>query len=507
MRTNGTRLHARWSGTERTRRGWRAYELACLVFLLIIVFMDSSPLMAQRVLTLEDALETAMEKSPRIKHSRLSLERSEASLRAANARLKSRFSLSVTPINYTNYKQFNDFFSTWNRQETTRSSGTFTIKQPIKWTDGTLSLNNSLSWTDSYSEYNNETSKTYSNDFYVQFQQPIFTYNRTKMNLRSLELNLEGSQLAYALEKLSIEKNVLERFYRVYETKMRLEISREEFANNEERGAISRNKVDAGLASLDELYQSELDLANARSGLQNNIVSLENAMDMFKQLLGLDLEDVFEISTDISYRETPVDLQMAVSHGLKHRAELRQRQIAIENARNALVRAGTRNEFYGNINLSYGTTGTDEAFNNLYDSPTRNQQVAISFEIPLWDWGEKKAEMRAAEASLESDRLSLEEKKDDIIISIRQVYRNIENQVIQIDIAKQNVRRSELTYEINLEKYRNGDLSSYQLNEYQNQLSRARLSEISALIKYKQYILDMKIQSLWDFEKNRSVIE
>ena len=42
-------------------------------------------------------------------------------------------------------------------------------------------------------------------------------------------------------------------------------------------------------------------------------------MDMFKQLLGLDLEEAFEISTDISYRETPVDLPMAVSHGLKCR--------------------------------------------------------------------------------------------------------------------------------------------------------------------------------------------
>ncbi|MBU8921112.1 MAG: TolC family protein [Bacteroidales bacterium] len=507
MRIKGTWHHALWSGAEGIRHRRQGFGLAGLALLLVAVIINSPPLMAQRVLTLEDALETAMEKSPRIRHSRLSLERSEASLRAANARLKSRFSLSVTPIDYTNYKQFNDFFSTWNRQETTQSYGTFRIEQPIKWTDGTLSLINRFSWKDSYSEYSDETSETYSNDFYVQFQQPVFTYNRTKMNLRNLELDLEGSQLAYALEKLSIEKLVLERFYQIYETRMQVEISREELENNEERTGISRNKVDAGIASLDELYQSELDLANARSSLHNNIVTLENAMDMFKQLLGLDLEETFEISTDISYRETPVDLPMAVSHGLKHRAELRQKQIAIENARNSLIQSGTKNEFYGNINLSYGTTGTDEAFNNLYDSPTKNQQIAISFEIPLWDWGEKKAEMRAAEASLEKNMLSLEEEKDNILISIRQAYRNVENQVIQIDIAKQNVRRSELTYDINLEKYKNGDLSSYQLNEYQNQLSRARLSEISALIKYKQFILDMKIQSLWDFEKNRSVIE
>ena len=266
MRNVGTRHQAPYSGAERHRRDWLRVGLAGLTLVLIVAIAGSSPLSEQRVLTLEDARDTAMQKSPRSKHSRLSLERSEASLRAANARLKSRFSLSVTPIDYTNYKQYNDFFSTWNRQEITESYGTFRIEQPIKFTDGTLSLINRFSWKDSYSEYSDETSETYSNDFYVQFQQPIFTYNRTKMNLRSLELDLEGSQLAYALEKLSIEKLVLERFYQIYETRMQLEISKEELENNEERTEISRNKVDAGIASLDELYQSELDLANAQIG-------------------------------------------------------------------------------------------------------------------------------------------------------------------------------------------------------------------------------------------------
>ncbi len=481
--------------------------LASLALIILAFFPGLKNLSALEILTLDNALHIAMEQSPRIRHSRISLERSEASLKAANARLKSRFSLSITPMDYSSSNMFNEFFSTWNRQETKESYGTFRIDQPIKWTDGTLSLINRFSWRDSYSEYADESSKTYTNNLYINFQQPIFTYNRAKMDLRSLELNLERTRLGYAMEKLSIEKSVMERFYAVYETKKRLEIAVEEFENNKVRHEISKNKVDAGLASLDELYQSELDMANARSSLHNQRVSLENAHDRFMQLLGIPLDDEIEISADISYRNISVDLQTALSHGLIHRAELRQRQIDIENAEDALIRAGTKNEFYGNINISYGSIGTDEAFRHLYDSHDKNQQLSVMFEIPLWDWGEKKAEMRASKASLKANRLSLEEEKNDIIISIRQAYRNLENQVIQIDIARQNIRRSQLTYDINLEKYRNGDLSSYQLYEFQNQLSQSRLNEISALIKYKQYILDMKIQSLWDFEKNESLIE
>ncbi|MBN2185060.1 MAG: TolC family protein [Candidatus Krumholzibacteriota bacterium] len=478
-----------------------------LLSVLLILLAPSLSLKAQRLLTLEDAMDIAMEQSPRIRHSRISLERSEANLRAANARLKSKFSLSISPLNYSNSNQFNDLFSTWYNQETMESYGIFRIDQPVKWTDGTLSLIDQLSWRDSYSEYTDESSKTYTNNLYIQFQQPVFTYNRTKMDLRTLELELENSQLAFALEKLAIEKSVMERFYAVYEAKMRLEIAVEALENTRVSYEISKNKVDAGLESLEELYQAELNMANANSAMQNRKVSLEDSHDLFKQLLGIGLDEEIDISTDISYRNITVDLQTAIVNGLKHRAELRQRSIAIENAENALIRAGTKNEFYGNINISYGSIGTNEIFSDIYDSPDKNQQLSVLFEVPLWDWGEKKADMRASKASLEANRLSLKEEKDNIIISIRQAYRNLDNQVIQIDIATQNVRRSQLTYDINLEKYRNGDLSSYQLNQYQNQLSEERLNKVSALIQYKLHLLDMKIQSLWDFEKNRSLVD
>ncbi|MBN1163130.1 MAG: TolC family protein, partial [Candidatus Krumholzibacteriota bacterium] len=453
------------------------------------------------------AMRIAMEKSPSMRHSRLNLERSESSLRAAQARLKSKFSLSLTPLNYSNFTQFNDLFSTWYTQETLESFGTFRVEQPIKWTDGKLSLINRLSYQDAYSEFQDKTSKTYTNNLYISFQQPIFTYNKTKMELRNLELDLEDNQLSYSLQKLSIEKLVMEQFFAVYQNKMRVDIAREAYANTRTSYDISKNKVDAGLESLDDLYQSELNMANAQSSLQNQQVTLENSLDRFKQLLGIPLQEEIDITADVSYRHVPVDLQTALSHGLRHRMELRQRQIDIRMAEDELIQTGAQNEFAGNLNLSYGSIGTNETFNDIYRSPDKNQQFSLTLEIPLWDWGEKKSLLQASRASLNSRKLSLDEETDQIMISIRETYRNLDNQVIQIEIARQNVRRSQLTYDINLEKYRNGDLSSMLLNDYQNQLSEAKLNEVAALIQYKLGLLDMKIQSLWDFENDTPVIK
>ena len=114
--------------------------------------------------------------------------------------------------------------------------------------------------------------------------------------------------------------------------------------------------------------------------------------------------------------------------------------------------------------------------------------------------------MKAAEATINNQELSLEDDRNNIIIGIRQAYRELLNLENQIEIARQNVRNAQLTYDINLERYKNGDLTSMDLELFQNQLSEKRMGLVNALINYKIALLNMKIQSLWDFEKDISVV-
>ena len=69
-----------------------------------------------------------------------------------------------------------------------------------------------------------------------------------------------------------------------------------------------------------------------------------------------------------------------------------------------------------------------------------------------------------------------------------------------------SLKSAQSTYDIQLERYKNGDLTSMDLNLAQNQLSQAKLDKISALINYKTELLNMKVVSLWDFEKNERVV-
>jgi len=476
-------------------------QLLCIV--LLSVFNISG--FSQQGLTLEQALNTAEMNSPSMKKTRLNLIRNQENLNAQNAALKSQFALTLNPFSYTQSREFNNLISDYNTYQVTESNAIFSIMQPIKLTDARISLTNKFGYTDSYSEYSGTTTKGFNNNLSLRLEQPLFTYNRTKLTLKELELALENSQLNYAIQLLALERQVAQAFYYVYQQQQSLDIAYQAYQNMQKSHEVSKNKVDAGISAREEMFQAELNLATTKSDYENALVSLENAKDDFKILVGISLFDDIIVLPNIAVDTVFVDISFAIDQGLANRMELRQREIDIEISQFDLIQTKALNEFKGNLGLTFGIFGDNENLENLYDNPTDNESVALSLSIPLWDWGERKARIKATEASIETAHISQEEEQNSIVLGIRKIYRNLLNLQNQIEIARQSVTNAQLTYDLNLEKYKNGDLTGMDLNIFQNQLSEKQLSYTNSLISYKLELLNLKIQTLYDFEKKEAV--
>ncbi|MBK7629016.1 MAG: TolC family protein [Bacteroidales bacterium] len=476
-----------------------------IVGTMLLIFFFSYSGISQQGLTLEQALNVAELNSPTMKKTRLNLIRSQENLNAQNASLKSNFSLTLNPIGYTQNREFNDLISKWNSRSTTESYGNFTVSQPIVLTDARVSLTNRFGYKDSYSEYSGITTKGFSNNLSLNLDQPLFTYNRTKLQLKELQLSLENSQLSYAIQLLALERQVAQAFYYVYQQQQSLDIANQAYQNMQKSYEVSKNKVDAGISAREEMFQAELNLATTKSDFENKQVTLENAKDDFKLLIGMSLYDDLLVIPNIAVDTVAVDIAFAIDQGVANRMEIRQREINIETSQFDLIQTKALNEFRGSLGLSLGLFGDNEKFGKVYDAPTDNETVSLSLTIPLWDWGERKSRIKATEATIESANITLEEEHNNIILGIRKVYRNLLNLQNQIEIARQSVTNAQLTYDLNLEKYKNGDLTGMDLNIYQNQLSEKQLSFTNSLISYKLELLNLKIQTLYDFEKKQGV--
>lgn len=326
------------------------------------------------------------------------------------------------------------------------------------------------------------------------------------MELKQIEYDYENANISYALQRLNTEKSITEQFYAVYMAQSNLEISREELSNAQQSYDIIKNKVEADLAAKDELFQAELNLATARSSVDESLVNMENAKDKLKQTLGMRLDEEILVLAEVDIKPIQVDLEQAITHGLGSRLELRQREIESKELEFEMIKTKALDEFKGDVSLSFGLMGDNRHLNQMFSNPTQNPRVSISFTVPIFDWGEKKARIKAQKMAQRINELEFHEEKVDIELNIRQVWRNLENLRTQIKIAEQNVQNAQLTYDLNQTRYREGDITGMEMSQFQTQLSNKKITYTQALINYRIELLNLKILSLYDFDKNIPIV-
>jgi outer membrane protein TolC len=326
------------------------------------------------------------------------------------------------------------------------------------------------------------------------------------MEMERLKFDHENSGISYALQRLRTEQSITRQFYQVYMTQNNLAISRAELANAQKNYDIIKDKVEAELSAREELFQAEVNLANAESSVQTSDVSLKNAKDDLKQTLGMPLSDDINVLVEIVVSPMIVNEEKAIHSGLASRMELRQREISMELADLQMITVKAMNEFRGDMTLSIGITGDDQRFSDIYNNPTQSPRVSISFNIPIFDWGQKKARIQAQKTAQVIAALDYENTKVDIELNIRQSLRSLENLRSQIGIQEKQVRNTEQTYKLNEIRYREGDLTGLQMSQYQTQLSNARTSLARSQINYKIELLNLKILTLYDFENDQPIV-
>ena len=478
------------------------------LWIVSIVCLLSVDATAQISMTLDDALNYSIEHSPDLQRALMNLRRYEFSLQAQRASLKSKFSLTLNPITYSRNRYFENRLSEWYTNESFASSGTFSISQPIIWTGATVSLNNRFGWQNNKSSLagGENDNSAYSNDLYLSITQPLFRVNQIKLDFKNIELDYENALINYALQRLNLENSITNQFYNVYTAQNSLEISRAELKDAEANYTVIKNKVDADLSTKDELYQAELNLATAKSTVDNRIVSLDNAKDDFKKVLGIDLDTNIEIIAQVTAQPVTVDLGKAIANALGSRLELKQREISRTELDLQMKQIKETNSFNGELSLSIGIIGDNEKLGDIYKTPTNNPRVSLSFNVPIFDWGERKARIRAQEIAIEMHNLETDEEKKAIEIAIRKSYRNLNNLLTQISIAEKSVKNAQLTYDLNAERYRNGEITGMEMNQFQTQLSNRKMSYVSTIIEYKKELLNMKILTLYDFENDKAII-
>jgi outer membrane protein TolC len=320
---------------------------------------------------------------------------------------------------------------------------------------------------------------------------------------------------------LNIIYSVTEAFYALYRTTRQLEIARGELDQQQQSYDLARQKFEAGLIPEVEALQMEVDLAQSRNDLLAAEGNLSREADRFKMTVGLPLAQGVTVRTDFALSPFEVDEQKAITHGLKHRSEVRETEINRRLAEITLKETDAlrtvRIDVSGFYELSGVSdaalpfdTGTGELFRSSLsdlERRPRNRGVFLNVTLPLWDSGVNRSEVAAARAVVSQNELEVRE-------SLRRVERDIRSAVTRLyearnrlDVLKQSEDVASRSYDISLARFDNGDITSQELALDRDRLTQARTAYLEAYIQYQLAVADLKRQTLYDFENNRSLLE
>jgi outer membrane protein len=502
--------------------GRRTYIFCAVAVVLTLALAGPRQATCETLLSLEDAIDIALEEGFEMKSLRLSLLQAEQNRLAARYRFRTQVDMRLFAPSWSeriSEVPVPNALPVYNNLGTMRYQGRLDISQPLP-TDGTLTLRSNI-YQSEESNYFAETEKTLKRkDFYssfsLNFNQPLFTYNRLKTGLRRSELNYERQSLSLRRTRLNVIYQVTNAFFTLYRSTRAFDISAQNLSQQQDQYELARLKFEAGLIPEVEALQLEVELASAQADNFQAEANIEREREAFKLTIGLPLDSEVGVVTDIEFEPFPINLNSAIDYGLANRTELREQNIAIELQKINLTETDANSEISASLQAFYDLTGFsdpalpfDSSTRSLFDSSWNdlerrpgNRGVTLMIEVPVWDWGVNAAEVASASANLKRSEIQLEEERKTVVTSITDAVRSVGTAENSVRVFEKSQLVAERSYEISLERFNNGEITGQELAIDTTRLHTARMAWLNAYISYRLAIENLKRMTHFDFEKN-----
>jgi outer membrane protein TolC len=469
------------------------------------------------VLDLEKSIAIAKEKSYSMMRLIQDFKIAEYNLKSTTSRFKTHIDLNLTTPEYTEtIRTFEDStgLSFYPVKRLNYETG-LVINQPLP-TDGNIYIRNGLYNFDDFFSNNRSTQM----NMRIGLTQPLhsfYGYNSIRSSFRQAKLAYERSSKQLKREELNLIYDVSNAFYNLLSVQKSEEIARLDLERQKEAYDIAKNKFDAGLIREVDALQMEVDLAEAQNSYDLSRVNQASAENYFKELIGIQLNDSVQLNSQFSYEVVIVDPEKAVSLALKNRLEIREQEIQVELNTMSVKQQKAEGMIRANLNAYYEKAGVSTqdintrigtAINNAYadfQSRPQNYGVGLSISIPLLDWGENKAQVRAAEARLKQNVLRKEEVQRSIEREVRNLVDDLNSSLKRLQLLEKNLTVAEKSFEITRQRFSDGDIDSQALALERNRLNNAYNSHLRAYINYQLKLADIMRRTFYDFQKDEAI--
>ncbi len=392
------------------------------------------------------------------------------------------------------------------QQSQMQNSLSLRLQQQVGWTGGTVFASTGLQRLDLFQASGPDVTSYYSTPISFGFNQPIFGFNQLKWTKRIEPLRYQEAERSFAEEMEDVAFDASQLFFEVFIAQLNLDAAKRDKANADTLFNISKGRFEVGRIAETELLQIELSTMNANAAVQMALLDLQSGTERLRNFLGIKQTTFFKLDAPENIPEFEVQLDRALQFAKENRSDMIafQRRIAEADQNVALAKSnsGFQMDLTGIISLSQ--TGSN--VNDAYKDPIDNETLRLGITVPIADWGKARARLETACSNRELERMNVDQEKvnfeQEIILKVK-----------QFDLVRDQVALSFRAYEVSqkrLEMTRNryfiGKIGVTDLNIAITEKESARVNYMNALREFWLAYYDLRRITLFDFEREVSLV-
>ncbi|MDR3667918.1 MAG: TolC family protein [Ignavibacteriaceae bacterium] len=319
--------------------------------------------------------------------------------------------------------------------------------------------------------------------------------------------NLESAQLSLARLKQTIVYQTISNYYDVINAGELLKVKEEDVKWNEKNYETINERNKLGAVTIADVYAQQVKVGNAELAVIQAKNSLETAKSNLLYYLGLDVLDSYSFSDSLSTSDKDVigrhieanyqNLSDLVTKSLSARYDYQSAKLSLESALNGITIA--RGGYFPSLTNNNSFYTYSDNVNTLFQN--RNYTVALTLNIPIFSGFSTENRLQLAEVSALNSKADLSDLERDIKRNIQKTYLDLQAAEKSLDVSKGNVEAAEESRRIQQEKYAlgsstlldvlvaNSDYLTAQTNLINAEYAYIVLSE---QVKYQLGVLDYK---------------
>src|SRR6266576_3625405 len=314
--------------------------------------------------------------------------------------------------------------------------------------------------------------------FAAQVLQPLSQQYRISLAIDAVKLARDEEQQKLRSEEQSLVNNVKQTYYGILQSESALENVRDEVKSYRELDRVTGEFVLQQVVLKSDHLQVQTRLARA----EYEAIDLDNRLSTQKEqlnkLLGRDVLSDFSVSLVAEATMIVDDISASRRRALEQRPELSEARLKIEQAK--LDKRLKKSEYIPDVSVGF----TSLSLRNFDEVVPRNiASVGVVMSWEPFDWGRKKRQLSEKSKTIEQAENSLKETEDQVLIDVGDKFRRLQQtqQALRVARLSQDAEREALRVTQGRYKFEAALLtevlqSQARLAEANNQYQQALLS-------------------------------